>query len=642
MVVISEKQDAGLKRVAYLAPIWVRLCDVWDFIDVAVSQRDMWLTPVTRYCNDLINALVINGHDLFLSCQAAKLVPGKTHCDIIQGYDVFLSRLVLSSRQTGDRDNLLRHSSRSCPDLSCRPTKLVPLMSYRENPLPHKGEMMDVGMILLCLVLVALILLYIILPYKFKSRRARKLTDKIPGPPGLPYLGNILMFNGPHEDTIPIVMRLCDEYGTIWKIRNLGEDLVFLTNEEDIEQLLSNAKYITKSVIYKLLTPWLNDGLLLSTGVKWHSHRKLLTPTFHFKILEEFIPIFNKNSNILVEKLSEYVDKGYVPINKLVSLCTLDIICETAMGTCINAQTSSENEYAKAVLRISELIFHRLLSPWLWRPFTLFLSPTGWEQRKTLRTLHGFTEKVIKERRAEYKEAAKKHGSFPDQLNNTKVAEREEIISNKEIREEVDTFMFEVLYQMFQGHDTTSAGISWALYLLGRNPHVQDRVVEELQGIFGDSKRPATFSDLQAMRYLEQVIKESLRLYPSVPFYGRYLEDDIIIKNYTIPAGTDVNVFPIHIHRNPRIYPDPEVFNPDRFSKESSQERHPFAYLPFSAGPRNCIGQRFALLEEKAVLSTVLRNFQIESLERPEDIAVMGELVLRPKHELRIKFTLRN
>nr|CAD7590612.1 unnamed protein product [Timema genevievae] len=354
--------------------------------------------------------------------------------------------------------------------------------------------MIDVGIILLCLVLVPLGLLYMLLPYKFTSRRARKLTNKIPGPPGLPYLGNILLFSGPHEDTIPIVMRLCDEYGTIWKIRNLGVDLVFLTNEEDIEQLLSNAKYISKSVVYHSLIPWLNDGLLLSTGVKWHSHRKLLTPAFHFKILEEFIPIFNKNSNILVEKLSEYVDKDYAPINKLVSLCTLNLICETAMGTCINAQTSRENEYAKAVLRISELILHRVLSPWLWRPFTLFLSPTGWEQRKTLRTLHGFTEKelvrlnleevrphlrggrvenhlgkttpsspdrdsnldlpvlgglaqhdwcvsskpttrnkhktedvlnhyvhvqVIKERRAEYKEAVKKHGSFPDQLNNT-------------------------------------------------------------------------------------------------------------------------------------------------------------------------------------------------------------------------------
>nr|CAD7462280.1 unnamed protein product [Timema tahoe] len=353
---------------------------------------------------------------------------------------------------------------------------------------------------------------------------------------------------------------------------------------------------------------------------KWHSRRKLLTPAFHFKILQEFIPIFNKNSNILVEKLSEYVNKDYIPINKLVSLCTLDIICGSVR------------------------MFHRVLSPWLWRTFALFLSPTGWKQRKLLRTLHGFTDKVIKERRAEYKEAVKKHGSFPDQLNNTnrrrltfldlliEVSEREGTLSNEEIREE--------------GHDTTSAGISWALYLLGRNQHVQvrreqeviskmDRVVEELQGIFGDSKRPATFSDLQAMKYLEQAIKESLRLYPSVPFYGRYLEDDIIIKNYTIPVGTNVLLVPIYSHRNPMIYPDPEVFNPDRFSTENSQERHPFAYLPFSAGPRNCIGQRFALLEEKAVLSSVLRNFRIESLDKPEDIAVMGELILRPKHELR-------
>nr|CAD7259853.1 unnamed protein product [Timema shepardi] len=362
-------------------------------------------------------------------------------------------------------------------------------------------------------------------------------------------------------DRISILMRLCDEYGPIWKLQCLGDKMVILTNEEDIEmlnyymshrQLLSNTKYITKSEIYRTVIPWLKDGLLTSTGARWHSRRKLLTPAFHFKILEEFIPIFNKNSSIFVEKLSEYIDKDCVPINKLVSLCTLDIICETAMGTCINTQTSSESEYVKAVIRVSELMFYRILSPWLWKPFMLSLSPTGWEQRKILRTLHGFTEKVrstlleeaqvIKERRAEYKEAAKKHGYFLDQLNNTnkkrltfldlliEVAEREGTLSNKEIREEVDTFMFEVFNQMFQGHDTTSAGISWALCLLGRNPHVQDRVVEELQGIFGDSDRPATFSDLQAMKYLEQVIKESLRLYPSVPFYGRYLEDDIIIS----------------------------------------------------------------------------------------------------------------
>nr|CAD7415231.1 unnamed protein product [Timema poppensis] len=318
-------------------------------------------------------------------------------------------------------------------------------------------------------------------------------------------------------------MRLCDEYGPIWKLQCLGDNMVILTNEEDIEehrgvgsvdastrmskrdlvhredlqcivpcgldyvqnrhryyfqQLLSNTKYITKSELYQTLMPWLNDGLLTSTGAKWHSRRKLLTSAFHFKILEEFIPIFNKNSRIFVEKLSEYVDKGCVPINKLVSLCTLDIICGAGSvyrgmmlrpgalfvaGSVVSVAGSTEVDIR--AMGVSELMFYRMLSPWLWRSFTLFLSPTGWEQRKILRTLHGFTEKVrstlleatvIKERRAEYKEAAKKHGSFPDQLNNTnkkrltfmdlliEVAEREGTLSNKEIREEVDTFMFEV------------------------------------------------------------------------------------------------------------------------------------------------------------------------------------------------------
>nr|CAD7206241.1 unnamed protein product [Timema douglasi] len=123
-------------------------------------------------------------------------------------------------------------------------------------------------------------------------------------------------------------------------------------------------------------------------------------------------------------------------------------------GSVVSVAGSTEVDIR--AMGVSELMFYRMLSPWQWRSFTLFLSPTGWEQRKILRTLHGFTEKVIKERRAEYKEAAKKHGSFPDQLNNTnkkrltfmdlliEVAEREGTLSNKEIREEVDTFMFEV------------------------------------------------------------------------------------------------------------------------------------------------------------------------------------------------------
>ncbi|KAK9685622.1 Cytochrome P450 [Popillia japonica] len=113
------------------------------------------------------------------------------------------------------------------------------------------------------------------------------------------------------------------------------------------------------------------------------------------------------------------------------------------------------------------------------------------------------------------------------------------------------------------------------------------------------------------MRYLEKVIKEALRLYPSVPIFGRQLQEDAEFDGGIIPKGVTLTTFAYGMHRDPKLYPDPEKFDPERFTLENQSTRNPFAYVPFSAGPRNCIGQRFAMLELKAVISNVLRHFEI-------------------------------
>ncbi|GLH12599.1 Uncharacterized protein GBIM_17316, partial [Gryllus bimaculatus] len=215
-------------------------------------------------------------------------------------------------------------------------------------------------------------------------------------------------------------------------------------------KLLGSVSFITKSFDYHLLKPWLGDGLLLSTGGKWHSRRKLLTPAFHFRILEDYLPVFTRCSRVLVEKLRERTGDPYVPVNDLITLCTLDVICETAMGTRIDAQEGKGVEYVSAVLRMSELFQKRQLTPWLWRPWLFALSPTGFEQRRVLRQLHGFTTRVIVERQAERRAAGA--DSSPKKKRRLlalldlllEVAESEPgALSLDDIREEVDTFMFE-------------------------------------------------------------------------------------------------------------------------------------------------------------------------------------------------------
>ena len=179
--------------------------------------------------------------------------------------------------------------------------------------------------------------------------------------------------------------------------------------------------------------------------------------------------------------------------------------------------------------------------------------------------------------------------------------------------------------------------------LLANHKNVQDEVRQEIIDVIGDNSQPPSYSDLQELAYTERCLKECLRIYPSVVLIGRDINEDVQTSTgYIIPKGTMAHIFIYDLHRNPDLYPDPLKFDPDRFLPENIQKRHPFAYIPFSAGSRNCIGQRFAMLELKALLCGILRKFNLEAVDRPEDIVFQADLVLRSKNPIRVKFITRN
>jgi len=166
------------------------------------------------------------------------------------------------------------------------------------------------------------------------------------------------------------------------------------------------------------------------------------------------------------------------------------------------------------------------------------------------------------------------------------------------------------------------------LYCMATHPQYQKLVQEELDEVFGDSDRECTTNDASKMKYLECCIKESMRLYTTVPNIARKISEEVEINGYKVPAGTSVCIQMFYLHRNPEYFPDPLTYNPERFRPENCIGRHPFAFIPFSAGPRNCIGQKFAILEAKVIISALLRKFNFSyNLDR-KPLNISADLVL--------------
>ncbi|KAM8940238.1 cytochrome P450 4V2 [Pelodytes ibericus] len=476
------------------------------------------------------------------------------------------------------------------------------------------------------------------------------VMSPIPGvATNIPLLGNAHLLKPNGGDFFVQIMEYTEVFRSLplWKLWIGPVPFIIAYHAETVEPILSTSKHMDKSFAYKFLHPWLGKGLLTSTGEKWRTRRKMITPTFHFAILSEFVEVMNEQSKILVDKLRKHADKESFNCFMDVTLCALDIICETAMGTQIHAQTTSDSDYVRAIYEMSDFVHRRQKMPWLWPDFLFSHLSIGKKHDSNLKILHSFTDKTILERAEEMKKSdltsgqtddskehkPKKRNAFLDMLLRAK-DDAGNGLSHMDIREEVDTFMFE-------GHDTTAAALNWSLFLLGSHPEAQREVHKELDSTFGQSDRPATTDDLKKLRYLEAVIKEALRLYPSVPFFARTITEDCTIRDFKVPKGVNVVVVPYALHRDTEYFPEPEEFRPERFLPENASGRNPYAYIPFSAGLRNCIGQRFALMEEKVVLSTILRNFSVQSSQKREELCLVGELILRPQDGIWIQLKNR-
>ncbi|XP_076815070.1 cytochrome P450 4B1-like [Clavelina lepadiformis] len=421
---------------------------------------------------------------------------------------------------------------------------------------------------------------------------------------------------------------------------------------------------------YGFLRPWIGDGLLVSKGKKWHRNRHLLTRAFHFDILKGYMQSFNSCATTMLDIWDSKPRGRTIEMFKPVSLMALDNMLQCTMSFQTGCQTDSgENKYIKAVFEMGETVMKRVFNPLVHPDFLFYLTPRGRRFKAHCDYVHEFDEKIIAERKAYiqkitsnsermkndadenqnlslYMKMSKKNLDFLDILLLTK-DEDGKGLSDREIRDEVDTFLFE-------GHDTTASALSWAFYCFATYPECQEKCRTEVQKVLGN-KKYIEWNDLAKLSYLTMFIKEVLRLYPPVFTMARKLSNPLTINRgfgedqfcqaefpppaagRTLGPGSSFNTPMFMLHRNAAVWPDPEVFDPLRFTPDNSKGRSPYAHLPFSAGPRNCIGQKFAMAEMKVTLSKALQRFRFyidEECPKPE---IQFSIVLKAKKGIHIK-----
>ena len=397
---------------------------------------------------------------------------------------------------------------------------------------------------------------------------------------------------------------------------------MFILNEPGAIRyvLLDNAaNYIKSEVGRRLLEPGLGRGLLTSEGETWRRHRRIMAPSFDPRSVTGYAPIMTEVTQGLLEKWDALPDGSELDAAAAMMHLTLHIISKAMFSSdsdeIVDAVEGGVNQYQTLVRpSLLDLLhfpqwFARLLSP----------LPTD-----------GLFDEFDRKVDLLLTERGRAPDAEPKDLLARLVAARDAEtgggMTAKEVRDQVVTIFM-------AGHETTSLALSWTWYLLSQHPAVEEKLHRELADVLGG--RTPRNEDIANLRYTRMVIEESMRLYPPAHTTGRQPIKPDEILGHRIPAGAEVLIMPWLIHRKPQLWEDPERFDPERFAPERAAERPRFAYIPFGAGPRICIGAAFAMTEAILILATIAQRYRLR-LKPGHPIEPQGLITLRPRYGMQM------
>jgi cytochrome P450 len=389
--------------------------------------------------------------------------------------------------------------------------------------------------------------------------------------------------------------------------------------------LENHSNYEKTPIARNLLEPGLGRGLITTEGAEWRRQRRIMAPAFSAKNLEPIGPLIVTETERLADRWEAGTTLDLVP--EIVRL-TLTIISKAMFSL----DSSDElMEIAKGISKYQTVVHPGIadllgLPQWIPRPAI-------WRGRFAVRGFEPVISRLMGSRKQEPDHPG--DGERSDLLTllmKARDAETGQGLSESEIRAQIATIFT-------AGHETTAMAVVWAVYLLGMHPWADEAMQSERNAVLkgSDVRRP----DVARLTYARQVLEETMRLYPPVHTMARQAIAEDVVAGHRVRAGTDVIISPWLLHRHRKLWQDPERFDPERFAAGREEQRDRFAYLPFGAGPRICIGQGFAMMEGILILTALMRRWRLEVLN-PEDIEPVGLITLRPRTGLKVRVEARS
>ncbi len=397
-----------------------------------------------------------------------------------------------------------------------------------------------------------------------------------------------------------------------WKFLHL--DVVQLTDPKLVRFVLqTNQKYYVKSTMYNQLKLLLGQGLVTSEGKLWKSQRKMIQPSFHKQHINNLFDEMLSCTNELIMDWKEAAQKGgKIDFADEMMKITLQIIGKTMLSADFRTEAKSVGVTLTYLLKALEKRVLRGVNFPIWVPTAANL-----EFKRKRKVLDDIVYKVIGDRR----ERGHAKGDLLDMLMESRYEDTGEAMPDNLLRDELMTVFL-------AGHETTATALTWTFYLLSKHPDVYQKLKKEVKEVVGDGE--LTFQHLHQLKYTKACLNESMRLFPPVWVIGRGATEDNMVGDYFIKKGTTVLMSPYIVHRHPDYWKNPEVFEPERWETEEVKEMDKYAYFPFAAGPRMCIGNNFALLEADIILTKVIQQFDFKYLGESEP-------VMDPTLTLRVK-----